>query len=432
MSETVPFSDQLRPAVMRRAFLRGGAVALATGAGAALALPGQAEASTASAAAVKFGTSATRYWATRTPLTAPVPPALRSQQALTGAGPEQASTVPLTQGGTTYDMAQEVTWLDSEHFAVGRWDGSLSIFAFESAQYTGPLITTAVNTPAEEGVQMITRLPACAVVTSNDDASLGLWVAPAGQWADLRLARTVSYGSSLGVATSGTWLSAGSPSTLVVGHDSGFVSLWSYNPANRALIFSKSVNLQNPNPVNPFDSHVIYGMATLTPGPSGVVVAGSDDGYVSLIAVPSGNILSQTVFNPSAQRGINSVSVQGNRLLVSNCSVGPDDYNLWYYSIQTAPWGVTLLDKTNLIIDTQRAQVFDFDAIWGSYASGPCWFASTEEGVLWMGTADTGIDVIGYQDLSDRAVGAALAYTNGPGRLAVVIDDLNQFSTGAS
>ncbi len=212
MSEIVPFSDQSEPQVMRRAFLRGGAVALAAGAGAAL-VPAQAQATTTSAGNVKSGASA-KYGAARAPGTKPVPPALRSQQALTGAGPKQASTVPLTQGGTTYDMAQEVTWLDSEHFAVGRWDGSLSIFAFETAQFVGPLMTTVVNTPAEEGVQMITLLPPGAVVTSNDAASLSLWVAPTGQWADLRLAKTVGYDSSLGVATNGAWLRAGSPSTL--------------------------------------------------------------------------------------------------------------------------------------------------------------------------------------------------------------------------
>lgn len=71
--------------------------------------------------------------------------------------------MPLTQGGTTYDMAQKVTWIDSEHFAVGRWDGSMSILAFQTAQYVGPVVTTVVNTPADEGVQITpdinTRVP---------------------------------------------------------------------------------------------------------------------------------------------------------------------------------------------------------------------------------------------------------------------------------
>jgi hypothetical protein len=342
------------------------------------------------------------------------------------------STLPLTQGGVTYDIAQEVAWLDTEHFAVGRWDGSMSIFSFETAQYVGPLINTVVNTPGEEGVQMITLLPGRAIATSNDNASLSLWVSPTGQWTDLVSLSTRRYDSSLGVATNGAWLPIGNPSTLVVGHESGYVSLWSYDPRTHTLFFLKSVNLQNPNPVNPFNSHVIYGITTLIQsGPTASIVAGSDDGYVSIVAVPSGRILSQTVFNPAAQRGINSVSVTGNKLLVTNCSVGANDYNTWYFKIDMTTYALTLIDKTNLIIDTSLVQAFNFDAIWGNYSSGPCWFASTEEGVLWMGTADTSLNVIGYQNLSDRAFGAALAFTGGPGRLAVVIDDLNQFVTGS-
>lgn len=418
--------------VNRRSILRSGAVAVAAGAGGALAFPGVA-ASAASAGRAKSAAAAVRAarYARGSAATAgPVPPVIRSLRALGQA--EFNSTLPLTQGGTTFEFAQEVAWLDSEHFAVGRWDGSMSIFSFETAQFVGPLINTVVNAPGQEGVQMITLLPGNVIATSNDDTSLSLWLSPTGQWTDLVALGTRGYDSSLGVATNGAWLPVGTPSTLVVGHDSGYISLWSYSQRSHALSFIKSVNLQNPNPVNPFNSHVIYGMATLTQsGSAASIVAGSDDGYVSIVAVPSGRILSQTVFNPAAQRGINSVSVTGNKLLVTNCSVGANDDNTWYFTIDMSTYALTLVDKANLIIDTSLVQAFNFDAIWGSYSGGPCWFASTEEGALWMGTADTSLNVIGYQNLSDRAVGAALAFTGGPGRLAVVMDDLNQFITGS-
>lgn len=431
----MPYNKRLHsqpsPHMNRRSLLRGG-TAVAAGAGAALIVPGEA----ASAAPGRGARNATRTMSAvgsakgHIGTTVPVPPVIRSRQALGEAG--FTSGLPLTQGGVTYDMAQEVTWLDSEHFAVGRWDGSMSIFSFETAQFTGPLISTVVNTPGEEGVQMITPLPGHVIAASNDNASLSLWLSPDGTWADLVFLGAPGYDPSLGVATNGAWLPAGSPSTLAVGHESGYVSLWSYNPSTRRLSFLNSVGLLNPNPVNPFNSHVIYGMTTLTSaGPTASVVAGSDDGYISIVAVPSGKILSQTVFNPAAQRGINSVSVAGNKLLVTNCSVGANDYNTWYFTIDMGTYALTLVDKANLIIDTSLIQAFNFDAIWGNYSSGPCWFASTEEGVLWMGTADTSLNVIGYQNLSDRAIGAALAFTGGPGRLAAVIDDLNQFVTGS-
>jgi hypothetical protein len=365
--------------------------------------------------------------------TQPVPPALRSRWALLAKTGQQAvSTLPLTQNGTTYNLAQVVRWLDGSHFAVGRWDGTMSIFEFETAPFVGPLVTAAVNTPSAQGVQMITVLPSKTLVTSNDRGSLLVWTTPTGSWKDLRLATTVSYDSSLGVATSGVWFPVGSPSTLAVGHDSGYLTLWSFNPTKRSVKLLETVAIQNPNPVNPFGSHVVYGMCPLiSSGPDATVVAGSDDGYVSLVRVPSGAILSQTVFNPSAQRGINSVSASGNRILVANCSVGAEDRNLWYFSVDTSTWALTLLDSMNLIIDSTEIQSFNFDTKWGEYSGGRCWFAGTEEGALWMGTGDTALHLIGYQGLDDGAIGAALDYTGGPGRLAAVIHNLNQFTTGA-
>src|SRR5689334_3296197 len=73
---------------------------------------------------------------------APIPPVLRSRQALLeGTQAKELATLPLTQLGTTYNLAQEVRWLDTAHFAVGRWDGTMSIFNFETAPFVGPLIT---------------------------------------------------------------------------------------------------------------------------------------------------------------------------------------------------------------------------------------------------------------------------------------------------
>lgn len=417
--------------INRRSLLTGGA-ALAAGAGGALAFPGASASAATGGQAGRTARTINRISnATGRPGgTVPVPPVIRSRRALGEAG--FTSGLPLTQGGVTYDIAQEAVWLDAEHFAIGRWDGSMSIFSFETAQFTGPLINAVVNTPGQEGVQMITVLPGSVIAASNDNASLSLWHSASGNWSDLAFLGAPSYDPSLGVATNGAWLPVGSPSTLVVGHESGYVSLWSYSVRSHALSFIRSVGLLNPNPVNPFDSHVIYGLTTLTSsGSAASVVAGSDDGYISIVAVPSGNVLSQTVFNPAAQRGINSVSVTGNKLLVTNCSVGANDYNTWYFTINMNTYALTLVDKANLIIDTSLVQAFNFDAIWGNYTSGPCWFASTEEGVLWMGTADTALNVIGYQSLADRGFGAALAFTSGPGRLVAVIDDLNQFITGS-
>src|SRR5260370_16770427 len=74
------------------------------------------------------------------------------------AGTVAPTALPITADGVTYTMAQEATWIDMQHFAVGRWDGSLSVFAFNASPTAGPLISKAANTPPFQRVQ-ITSLP---------------------------------------------------------------------------------------------------------------------------------------------------------------------------------------------------------------------------------------------------------------------------------
>lgn len=96
----------------------------------------------------------------------PVPSVIRSRQHLASQGAAffpagltaSAGSLPIGPDGITYGVAQEAAWLDAKHVAVGRWDGSLSIFSFNDSKTAGPIITKAINTPAFEGVQSITRL----------------------------------------------------------------------------------------------------------------------------------------------------------------------------------------------------------------------------------------------------------------------------------
>src|SRR6185437_15451010 len=115
----------------------------------------------------------------------------------------QTNEVPLILRGTTYTMAQEATALDSEHFAVGRWDGSLEIYRFLPQTSSAPLISKEVNSPAHEGVQMIVALDPCTFASSNDAQSITLWSTPTpGDWQNLQLAGLQNYDPSWGVANS--------------------------------------------------------------------------------------------------------------------------------------------------------------------------------------------------------------------------------------
>lgn len=369
--------------------------------------------------------------------TGAIPVIVRSRQELEAQGvsflPQgsvAASDLPIMEDGTTYSMAQEAAWIDSQHFAVGRWDGSLSIFAFNQSRNDGPLITTAVSNPSSEGVQMITWLAPGVFVTSYDEYHMIVWSSPSGDWKDLQQF-TVPYNPSFGAANSGTSLAVGASLYLIVGHANGYVTIWESVTNGDVLQWVISVDVRSAKPVNPWNLFNVRGVAPIsTTDDTGYVVTGSEDGDLCVIEIPSGQILSRTVYNPNAQRGINSIATLGTDLLVANCSVGSNDFNLWYYSINS-DWSITLNDSTNLKVNPNAPQVFNFDVIWALYSGGICFFSSTEEGALWMGTIDPAsnkLSLTGYQTVT-TPLGSALAFMIG-GNLILVSYNLYEFTTG--
>jgi hypothetical protein len=97
-----------------------------------------------------------------------------------------------------------------------------------------------------------------------------------------------------------------------------------------------------------------------------------------------------------------------------------------------------MTDASNLAIDVTAPQVFNFDVVWGDpYQGARSFFASTEEGVVWMGTCDDvgRLSVLGNTPVS-RKVGANQLLHLGSGicysqsRLAVANYDVTQFQIG--
>jgi WD40 repeat protein len=364
----------------------------------------------------------------------PLLPVLRSRRELEergisflAEGAVAPADIPVTPGGTTYNLAAEIEWLgDAERFAVGRWDGSLSVFEWNEAPTQGPLITTAASDPTAEGVQMAQILGPDRFVTSRGGSALAVWTASSGDWTSIE-ATEYGYDPALGAANSGTVLPAEGATTLAVGHANGYLSLWKVAPGVMGLALGAVVDLRNPQPVNPWDLHNIRGVQALM---SPLVVTGSEDGFVCVVNAATGQVLSRTVFNPHAQRGINSIALTpAGDLLVANCAVGDEDFNLWYFQIDASNVP-QLRDRTNLKVNPEAPQVFNFCTVWAASPSGQCFFSSTEEGALWMGTAGSGaLHVLGYREVTSP-LGSALAYASG-GRLALVSHDLYEFLTGA-
>jgi len=295
--------------------------------------------------------------------TAQLPPVLLSRGELESRGTSflpadavAAITLPIESNGATFSMAQDTRWLDTDHFAVGRWDGSLDVFRFNPQEFLGPLIRTAVSSPSSEGVQMITRLSSHAFVSSDDADSMIIWRSPTGgSWTDLQQVAQVTYDPTFGVANGGDAFVLGSKRYLTVGHSEGYLTIWSSDTNATSMQFVTSVNLRSANPVNPFGLHNIHDVYMVRKsGSTALVVTGSENGDVCFVRVPDGTIVSRTVYNPSAQRGINSIATRGRDLLVAVCSVGSSDKNLWYFRMNFDTGAIELKDSVDLKVNPVR------------------------------------------------------------------------------
>lgn len=259
---------------------------------------------------------------------ASIPMVLRSRAEL-GPLPAGVAVLPLEALGATYIMAQEAAWIGPDHFAVGRWDGSLSIFEFTAAETVGPVIAKAVNSPAQEGLQMIAPGRAGCFFTSNDEQSICLWRTEDGSWTDLTLAASLGFNPAFGVANSGVMTSVSGVDHFVAGHANGFVTIWAADTERAAgWIQVADVDVRAEKPVNPWGLANVRGVAALPADDAhGYVVTGAEDGNLTVLRVPDGRIMSATLYNPKAKRGINSVATVGTSLLVANCAVGAADSN---------------------------------------------------------------------------------------------------------
>jgi hypothetical protein len=359
-----------------------------------------------------------------------LPSVLRSEQHLPAEGtPSVPDTLPITPEGVTYNMAQSIGWVDADHFAVGRWDGSLTVFRFSESREKGPLISVAASSPCSEGVQMIAWIAPGVFATSNDERSIAVWQ-PNAQWTRLDLAR-LDYEPAFGAANSGEAFLIGERVVLVAGHAEGYVTIWEGARDGSGLGLAGTVDLRSKTPVNPWGIHNIRGLALVRIA-DGVahVATGSEDGDICLLRIPDGRVVAREVYNPAAQRGINAIAAHEGRLLVANCAVGPDDPNLWLFTIDAGRETIARRHAVTLRLDPQAKQVFNFAVIWAFYEGGLCFFSSTQEGALWMGTVDESYErlvIAGCQKVV-APLGGAIAFAAN-GNLAFVAYDLHEFNT---
>ena len=324
--------------------------------------------------------------------------------------------------GMTPSLAQTMDWLDAETFAVGRWDGSISLFRTPSAGESGPVMVGAAVAPSGRGVEMLGHIDGMTLVSSDGPGKLVVWRRSPG--GSLTIEARPTYDAAFGTANSGVVVQTGAITFFVSGQEDGHVLIWRWSGTELSLV--KVVDVRSKAPAaNPFGIHNVRGMK---PWRSDLVVTGSEDGDLVGLKLPDGTEVFRTRFNEVARRGINSISVFRDMLMVANCAVGGSDKNVGLYDLSSGE--PKLLDAENLEVDMQRPQVFDFNAVLTPTSSGDLdFFASTEEGLLWRGRIQHGQMVMsGVTKVSTDGAAIIASSPNG-GTLATASASIRLFKT---
>ncbi len=277
---------------------------------------------------------------------------------------------------TTYNQAQVVEWLNNDVFAVGRWDGSISLFREPQDGEYGPVIMQALISPSSKPIEMLQRIDDNTLISSNDDKTMVVWEIDNGI---LKQNKVVKYEQSLGVMNSSMGLNVDGKMWMVAGHANGFVSIWHYTEGE--FFYNKSVNVRSESaPANPYG---LYNIRSVVHYKDDIVILASEDGDITLFQVTTGKVLLRKRYNEKARRGINSVYYSAGYLLLANCSLGKNDKKLWLYRIKDT--AIDFVSSRNLIKDKSRDQVFNFDVEMTTKNNKLYFYAGTEEGLLWVG-----------------------------------------------
>ncbi|TPK95304.1 MULTISPECIES: WD40 repeat domain-containing protein [unclassified Mesorhizobium] len=329
----------------------------------------------------------------------------------------------LQPAGTTVLFAQVLDWLDDRHFAVGRWDGSITLFRTPHQGEFGPIITQALSEPTGASVEMLVRFDKSTFVTSDGRSALAVWrrAGTVESGSGFTLAESPSYDGSLGPANSGLAVTISNTRYLVTGHENGSIALWV--KGSGGFTIAKVISLKSPDaPANPWGLRNIRCLAVWR---SDVLITGSEDGDLVGLHLPDLKEVFRVRYNKAAQRGINSISVVDNWLLVANCAVGSADKNLWLFDLKSGR--PELSDAEDLALDTFRSQVFDFDADLAKEDSKILFFSSTEEGLIWMGDIESGQLIITGVTKSSPEGGSIMAVSPSGDLLAAATYALRLF-----
>jgi hypothetical protein len=287
------------------------------------------------------------------------------------------------RAGKTFDLAQTILPLPNGQFAVGRWDGALQLWDLpRSRSSEGPTLRSVSTLPSRAGVLALVKIEEGLVLSSHDQGSLALWTQTEDGFA---LRSIVEFPSQLGEVTSGALVALGTQKVIVVGHASGFVSLW--KKTRWSLAWLGQTDVRSPSPVP--SPYALRHIRAVVPWKDGLVLLGSEDGDVTQLLLRlvahgvDAVVIHRARYSQTAQRGINGLALSGDLLAVTSCAVGSEP-NL--HLLRVEPGRLVPLDALELKRDSQREQVFAFAVVATDRPSGKTLWVSTQEGLVWQVT----------------------------------------------
>ncbi len=287
----------------------------------------------------------------------------------------------LMEAGHTYNQAQTIRWLDEQRFAVGRWDGSITIFRRPAfPRESGPVILQALTAPSFREIGKVDVLPSGELITSSSSDSISVWT-PKGK--EYRHAHEVDYDAQAGDFNSGSLVEDGGWATYVSGHANGYLIRWHIGRPGQ-LWPEAMLDVRSPDPIP--SPYMIKNVRGVVPWRDGIVITAAEDGDLCLVDVRSMRVIHRQRYNPAAQRGLNGLAVFGDLLLATNCTVGTAEHNAWLYRITAS--NLTLLDSRYLATDPKIADIFSVSAALVPSGKDVHFYASTGEGIVWHGKVE--------------------------------------------
>ena len=80
---------------------------------------------------------------------------------------DQRSAQSVKPAGVTFNLAQVLDWIGEGVFAVGRWDGTISVFRVPGQNEFGPMVLQAMSTPSGRGIDMLAVADDLSFFTSD-------------------------------------------------------------------------------------------------------------------------------------------------------------------------------------------------------------------------------------------------------------------------